>query len=222
MNTLDQKYLDFFRDLNTRLQQDKSYKDAACWNWALFGGVKEVPPVAMLFSYMDRGEIGATSRREAEEDIAANSKKRWESLKPKKPLRVELDRIRADYDGGADNTTNRNAIRDRVFELCLKVAGFTISTTATPYRIGMFEPTDVVMFDHWWLEISGSTVETVTSQKLYANSDVYLAPAFNLARDRTAGADTSGLGAARAARVHARYVTKLHTKQLDALKKFAK
>jgi hypothetical protein len=176
-------------------------------------------PVAspdFLFKYVNRGALQNQLRTEADAEFKKNTANLWAHLQAGQALRADLDKIRTDYDAATDNTATRNVIRDRVFELSLKHAGFTISVAETSYRICIIEPQDAVMWDHWWLEIGGSVVETVTGHLLYSYSTQYLAPAFNLPRNRF-GAKAARLAPDLQARVHARYVTELQDQQVGYL-----
>jgi hypothetical protein len=213
MRTLDAATLNSYTNMNSRRSLAKEPGDAACWNWALYGlkgGTVAHPSV--LFGYVSRA---ADANRHTEEaTLDANAGRVWDNLQLHQPLRTELNQIRTDYDAIPDDVATRNNIRDRVFDL--RAAGFTISAAPTSYCVCMFEPGDVVMFDHWWLEINGTVVETVTGNQhpLYAYSDVYLAPAFNHPRHRVAyKAATNGLSADSQQRVHSRYVTSLQDSQ---------
>jgi len=220
MQTLEPATLTAYVRMNSMNNLDKEPKEAACWNWVLYG-LKPLPVAYpnVLFAYVDRGETRVVSRREAETTIASNDGGVWDCMQEDQPLRTELDQVRRAYDEAPDTTDTRNAIRDRLFELTLRMAGFTISHAPTPYRVGMIEPKDVVMWDHWWLEINLAVVETVTDDPLYAYSNRYLAPAFNFPRDRIAR--KAGLGVALQARVHDRYVTALQDSQVGWLEALA-
>lgn len=197
----------------------KEVAEAACWNWALYGN-RSLPLAhpQQLFAYVNRGPQQQQTRQEATTAINANANSVWDNLQAGQPLRAVLDQIRQDYDAGNDDTDRRNRIRDEVFKLSLLAAGFTLSAVPTPYRICLFEPNDVVMFDHWWLEINGAVVETVTGDPLYAYSGRYLAPAFNHQRNRYNNrAAPHCLSEAMQARVHARYVTSLQDSQATYL-----
>jgi hypothetical protein len=217
VKTLEKILLDKYSAQNAGTSIDKGIVEAACWNWALYG-VVPVPVASpdFLFKYVNRGELGNQLRAEADAEFKTNTGNVWAHLQAGQALRAELDKVRTDYDAAADNTATRNAIRDRVFELSLRHAGFTISLAETPYRICIIEPKDVLMWDHWWLEINGSVVETVTGKPLYSYSTQYLAPAFNLPRNRF-GAKAARLGPDLQARVHARYVTELQDQQVGYL-----
>lgn len=219
MRTLSQGLLTTYNNMNAKHSIDKEPAEAACWNWALLGlRALPVPQPSVLFAFVNRGEQQRATRTGAEGDLATNTGHVWDNLQLRQQLRTALEEIRSDYDICTDDTTTRNNIRDRVFELAIKAAGFTISNDATPYRICMFEPNDVVMWDHWWLEINGAVVETVTGQKLYAFSNQYLAPAFCHPRNRVANKGAAdGLSAAQQERVHARYVTSLQDGQAGYL-----
>jgi hypothetical protein len=217
MATLDAPTLAAYTAMNARHSMNKTPANAACWNWALFGPVDQPPNPSMLSSYVNRNHDAAIQRamrNEATEQFATNTRHMWDNLQPNQPLRKSLDGIRRGYDAGPDDTATRNAIRDAVFEVSILTAGFTVSAAATPYRICMFEEQDVVMWDHWWLEINGAVVETVPDNPLYAYSNVYLAPAFNHPRDRfNLRTAADGLSLAMQARVHARYVTTIQATQ---------
>ena len=219
MRTLDNNLLNTYTNMNVIHGMDKETPAAACWNWALYG-VRPLPVAHpdVLFSWVNRGETRTDTRRTAEDAVATNTGHVWDNMQPGQPLRAVLNQIRLDYDGATDTTDTRNRIRDRLFELALRAAGFTISAGVTPYRIGMFEPNDVVMWDHWWLEVNGAVVETITGQQLYAYSNRYLGPAFNWPRNRVAQKGTAGrLSLAAQSRVHDRYVTSLQDGQAGYL-----
>ena len=216
MRTLDNPTLLTYTNMNARHSMEKEPKDGACWNWALYGLKTVVPQPSVFFSYCNRGPQQAATRQDALAQINTNAGGVWANLQAGQAHRTTLDQIRAAYDAATDNTATRNTIRDRLFELSIVAAGFTISVAPTPYRICMIETQDVVMWDHWWLEINGAVVETVTGDPLYAYSDQYLSPAFNLQRNRV-GQKAARLSAAQAARVHDRYVTSLLDEQAGYL-----
>lgn len=219
MRTLDNNLLNTYTNMNAIHGMDKEIPGAACWNWALYG-VRALPVAApdALFSYVNRGETRTQTRLDAETAINNNAGGSWANVQAGSPLRAQLNQIRLDYDGAVDTTDTRNRIRDRLFELSLRIAGFTLSAAPTPYRIAMFEPNDVVMWDHWWLEINGCVVETVTGAQLYAYSNLYLGPAFNWPRNRVGQKGTAGrLSLAAQSRVHDRYVTSLQDRQAGYL-----
>jgi hypothetical protein len=219
MRTLAAPLLNTYTNMNAIHSMDKEPAAAACWNWALYGSRPlPVPQPSVFFAFVNRGGTQAATRSGAEADLRTNTGGVYANLQTGQALRTELNEIRTDYDVCTDDTTTRNNIRDRVFELSIKAAGFTISNAVTSYRICMFEPTDVVMWDHWWLEINGAVVETVTGQQLHAYSNVYLAPAFCHPRNRVANKGAAnGLSAAQQERVHARYVTSLQDGQAGYL-----
>lgn len=219
MRTLGNATLNSYTNMNAMHSMDKEPADAACWNWALYG-LRAVPVAHpdVLFGFVNRGETRTATRLDAETRLTTNTGHVWDNLQTGQPLRTVLNKIRLDYDGAADTTATRNGIRDRLFELSLRAAGFQTSAAATPYRVCMFEPGDVVMWDHWWLEINGAVVETVSGQQLYAYSNRYLAPAFNWPRNRVAQKGTAGrLSLAEQSRVHDRYVTSLQEPQAGYL-----
>lgn len=214
MRTLTPQVLQTYANLTAQRSVDKEPADAACWNWALYGS--RPLPVAhpdILFGYVSR-DTATTARVDAQNALAANAGGVWANLQTGQPLRTLLDQYRTAYDHGTDDTGNRNRVRDELFELSLRAAGFTISAVATPYLIAMMEPRDFVMWDHWWLEINGAVVETVTGHPLHAYSNQYLAP-FNLPRNRFA--NRNRLQPDLQARVHARYVTSLQDHQAGYL-----
>jgi hypothetical protein len=219
MRTLDQALLDTYTNMNATHSMDKEPTDAACWNWALYGlRQPPIPQPSILFAFVNRGDQQRTTRGDAEAALLTNTGHVWDNLQAGQDLRTELGDIRTDYDAATDDTATRNTIRDRVFELSIKAAGFTLSNAVTPYRICMYEPGDFVMWDHWWLEINGAVVETIPGDPLYAYSDQYLAPAFSHPRNRVANRTAAGgLSAARQERVHARYVTSLQDTQAGYL-----
>ena len=219
MNTLSAAVLLKYTNMNAQRSLDKEPLDAACWNWVLYGlRAIPVPQPSLLFGYVHRAPNPNHTRTDAATALNTNANHLYDNLQAHQPLRDELDSIRTVYDLEADNTTNRNHVRDAVFEIAIKAAGFTISNAVTPYRICMFEPQDTVMWDHWWLEINGAVVETVTGQKLYAYSSQYLAPAFCHPRNRVQNKTAAhGLSAEQQARVHARYVTSLQDTQVHWL-----
>ena len=216
MRTLDPHILAGYGSLNKMLSMDKEPKDAACWNWALYG-LKPLPVAQpdVLFGYVNRGATKDTTRSDATTALTKNAGKVWDNLQAGQALRTRLDQIRTHYDAAPDNAATRNTIRDQVFEVSVQAAGFTLSAAATPYRLCMIEPKDVVMWDHWWLEINGAVVETVTGDPLYGFSSKYLAPAFSFPRNRVSQAPK--LGADLGARVHSRYVTSLQDTQAGYL-----
>jgi hypothetical protein len=215
MRTLDSTLLETYRTMNAKHSMEKEFKAGACWNWALYGLRTTVPQPSAFFGYVDRGELRARTRKDAKAEIDANAGGVWANLQTGQPLRKELDQIRDAYDSATDNTATRNTVRDQLFDLAIRAAGFTISTSATPYLIGMIEVQDVVMWDHWWLEINGAVVETVTGENLHAYSDEYLAPAFNHPRNRVG--QKGGLDQGLRGRVHSRYVTSLQDEQAGYL-----
>ena len=223
MQTLSNDILLAYTNMNAIREMEKEVVEAACWNWALYG-VRPLPLAspATLYGYVNRGAHQIQTRADADAVFVLNTPGTWNNLQPAQPLRVVLDDIRAEYDASADNTATRNRIRDAVFELSLQAAGFELSAAQTPYRVCMFEPGDVVMFDHWWLEITGAVAETVTGDPLYGYSNRYLAPAFNHPRNRYASrAQPGGLSVDMQARVHARYVTRLQDAQAGYLELLA-
>ena len=208
-----------YTNMNAKHSMDKGVPEAACWNWALYGA--RPLPIAhpdALFGFVNRGPLEIQTRASAETQLTTNTGHVWDHLQTGQQLRTDLNQIRLDYDQSNDDTATRNNIRDAIFELAVRAAGYTISNAVTPYRICIFEPQDVVMWDHWWLEINGVVVETVTGDKLFAFSDEYLAPAFNHPRNRVANkAHVPGLSPAQQARVHSRYVTSLQDEQATYL-----
>jgi len=219
MKTLNQQALAHYTGLNAQQHFDKEDQQAACWNWALFGmPAHKVPDPSVMFGYVDRGLIGPATRKHNEGVLEANEGGLWHAFQKGQPWRTKLDAIRAAYDGDADTEARRNQVRDELFELVLQAAGFTLSAQATPYRICMFEPKDVVMWDHWWVEVNGAVVETIPGNALYAYSNRYLAPAFCHPRNRFGlRASAGGLSANQQLRAHARYVTALQDEQAGYL-----
>ncbi len=215
MRTLSAPELLKYTTMNAQRALDKEPADAACWNWALYGlRAIPVPQPSLLFGYVHRAPAPNQTRADAAAAIDGNANHLYANLQAHQPLRQELDPIRMAYDLETDDATTRNHVRDAVFEVTVKAAGFTISAGATSYCICMFEPQDTVMWDHWWLEIDGAVVETVTGQRLYAYSNQYLAPAFCHPRHRVQNKIAAhGLSAEQQARVHARYVTSLQDGQ---------
>lgn len=215
MRTLEPTVLQTYGNLTAQRSVEKEPADAACWNWALYGS--RPLPVAhpnILFAYVSR-DTSTTARADAQHTLDTSADGVWTNLKTGQPLRTLLDQYRAAYDKGNDDEASRNRVRDEVFELTLRAAGFEIATAVTPYLIGMIEPKDVVMWDHWWLEINGAVVETVTGHQLHAYSNQYLAPAFNFPRNRVA--NKTKLMPQLQGRVHARYVTSLQDHQAGYL-----
>src|SRR5690349_17866864 len=95
MQTLPSATLTAYEKMNRMNSLDKEPKEAACWNWVLYG-LKPLPVAHPneLFAYVDRGEASAASRRGAEATIARNDAGVWACMQPGQPLRAELDHVR--------------------------------------------------------------------------------------------------------------------------------
>jgi hypothetical protein len=218
MPVLDKATLDFYEKWAApSVSMNKGVPNAACWNFALFGAQPVVPAMQIPFDYLSRAvldeiDLGAVLRGQAEAEITANVGGAWDALQATRPARVALDAIRTTYDQGDDTTATRLVARQAGFLLSIQIGGLTVSAQQTPYRVVMYTDADCVGWEHWWLEINGCVVETVTGAKLYGASTEYLSPD-NHARDRFVAAQKQHDKDA----YHAAYVTGLHQSQVNYL-----
>lgn len=218
MEALDPAVWQAYSKMSKPFHTAKSVQSAACWNWALYGAVDPAPHVADLFAYINRDpnhDLQQRLRQDAETSLATSPS--WASFRSDPRFKRSLDGMRASYDNFHDDEPTRNSMREAVFDLAIQSAGFTISETKTPYLIAMFEPNDTVMFDHWWLEIGGTVIETVTGQDLYFYSSQYLQGWLSFPTNRFA--QRSKITNSKPERVSGRYVTSLQNSQADFLKK---
>jgi hypothetical protein len=132
----------------------------ACWNWALFGGVRnDQPPYfgpQYLFSYV--------SEDDTIHDIAVSELKNNKNWKIRPDVLKYLDQVRKDLIAGLKQKGKESAARDVarecVFRACVVQAGMQVSSSKTPYKISMIGDGDKVTFDHWWVEIEDVVSET--------------------------------------------------------------
>jgi len=147
----------------------------ACWNWALTGFTDQGVYPQKILDYFNAPDLGLPEDLDPGAwvlgDMTEDQGRQWFT-----DNRGAIDEIRRDYDTEmgkwwrSGDTINQETITKLVRRMII-ANGFVV-VDHSPYQICMhYKKADGVTFDHWWLKVDGTTIETFPGTRLQ-NGDI--------------------------------------------------